>query len=143
MLGSKALGLVSLIALGISLATPAGAKSGNTGGGSIHNSAGISNHTGNSTGGNMMAIRSEPTSGKYAQHDMDGMRMGDRDRHDRDHDHDRDHHNRDHFRFFPTFAYGVNTYDDVYDPTYEGCWQLRKVLVHASWRLHRVWVCNY
>jgi hypothetical protein len=85
----------------------------------------------------MTAVRSSFSPGGYAPHDMGRMRMGDhghdRGRHDRDHDH---------FRFFPTFAFGVDTYSDVYDPTYSGCLELRRIQTHAGWRWRRVWVCD-
>jgi hypothetical protein len=141
MLKTKAIGLVSAIALGISLASPAGAMGGQKGGGAMSGQTGGGPMHGADTGrGNMTAMRSDSSPGRSAEHDMGRMRMGGD--HDRDRDHDRDHHDHDHFRLFPAFAFGVNTYADVYNPTSDDCWQLRRVWTHASWRLRRFWVCN-
>jgi hypothetical protein len=148
MLRITAIGLVSAIALGI--ASPAGAMGGKTGGGagSAASTGGGAIHSANAGPGSMMGARSYSSPGRIADHDMGRMWMG-RD-HDRDHDHDRgrdrdhdrDRHDHDSFRFFPAFAFGVNTYADVYDPTYGDCWQLHRVWRHGSWRLHRFWVCT-
>jgi hypothetical protein len=137
MLRTTTIGFVSAVALGVSLASPAGAMGGHMGsagamgghmgGGAIH---------GPSAGhGSIGAMRSDSSPGRFAQHDMGRTRMGGDHEHERDGDHDRDHHG--HFRFF-----GVNTYADVYDPTYGDCWELHRVWTHAGWRLHRSWVCN-
>jgi hypothetical protein len=132
MLRTTFIGFVSATALGVSLASPAGAMSGRTSGGTMH-----------STGagpGNMAATRSNSSPGRLEQHDMGRMRMTADRGHDRDHD--RDHRGHDRFRFFPAFAFGVNTYADVYDPTSGDCWELHRVLTHAGWRLRRYWVCS-
>ncbi len=132
MLRTTAIGLVSALALCVSLASPAGAMDGQMGG----HMGGGAIHGADAGRGSMMAIRSDSSSGRFAQHDMGRMRMGgdrDHDRDHHDHDHDRDHHG--HFRFFPAYA-------DVYDPTYGDCWELHRVWTHAGWRLHRSWVCN-
>jgi len=96
----------------------------------------------------MMSMRSESSPGRFVDHDMGHMRMGEMHEHDRDHGHDFDRdrdHGRDHdrfrFRFFPAFAYGYNTYSDVYDPGYD-CWELQRVLIHGHLRLRRIWVCD-
>jgi len=147
MLRTTAIGLVSAIALSVSLASPAGAAMGGHMGGHMGGQMGgqMGGHMGGGAihgadagRGSMMANRSDSSSGRFAQPDMGRMRMGgdrDHDRDHHDHDHDRDHHG--HFRFF-----GVNTYADVYDPTYGDCWELHRVWTHAGWRLHRSWVCN-
>jgi hypothetical protein len=101
-----------------------------------------------------MSLRSDPSTGRIVDRDMGRTRMvemHDHDRgHDRDHDrdfrrdHDRDRdHDRFRFRFFPTFAYGYDTYSDVYDPGYTDCWELHRVLIHGHLRLRRIWVCDY
>jgi hypothetical protein len=137
------IGLGCAIALGVGLASPAGAMGGHMGGGPMgagpvggHMGAGPVGggaiHGANVGRGSMMAMR--PDSGRFAQHDMGRMRMGDR-------DHDRDRHDHDRFRFFPAFAFGVNTYADVYDPSGD-CWELHRIWTHAGWRLRRLWVCN-
>ena len=140
MLRATAIGLVSAIALGVGLASTAAAMGGHMGGGGGHMGGG---HMGGAWGGGagrgtMMSMRSDVSSGRIAQHDMGGMRMT-RD-HDHDHDHDRHEHGR--FRFFPAFAFDINTYSDIYDPTYGTCWELHRAWTHAGWRLRRVWVCN-
>jgi hypothetical protein len=147
MLRTTAIGLVSAIALGVSLASPAGAMSGKTGGGgSAAITGGGAVHSVNAGPGSITAVRSYSSPGRIADHDIGRMRMG-RD-HDRDHDrgrdgdHDRDRHDHDRLRFFPAFAFGVNTYADTYDPTYGDCWELHGVWRHGGWRLHRFWVCN-
>jgi hypothetical protein len=166
MLRTTAIGLVSAIALSVSLASPAGAMGGQKGGGgpqggggsgggsTMHGASGGGGGGGGSgaiqSGGpgrsSAMTVRSDSSSGRVVEHDMGRMRMGeehdhDHDRgHDRDHDHDR--HDHDRFRFFPAFAYGVNTYADTYDPTYGDCWELHRVWRHGAWRLHRFFVCN-
>ena len=92
----------------------------------------------------MTTGRADFSSGRFAQHEM-GHDMGRDMGHDMDrvrmadHDHDRDRHDR--FRFFPAFAFGVDTYSDSYDPDYS-CFDLHRVWTHAGWRLRRVWVCN-
>ena len=134
------IGLGCAIALGVGLATPAGAMGGHMSGGPMggHTGAGPVGggaiHGANVGRGSMMAMR--PDSGRFAQHDMGRMRMG-----DHDHDHDRDRHDHDRFRFFPAFAFGVNAYADVYDPSGD-CWELHRIWTHAGWRLRRLWVCN-
>jgi hypothetical protein len=90
----------------------------------------------------MMATRSSFSPGGYAPHDMGRMRMGDHDHDFGRHDHDHGRHDHDHFRFFPAFAFGADTYTDVYDPTYSGCLELRRIPTHAGWRWRRVWVCD-
>jgi len=164
MLRTTTIGLVSIIALGVGLASPAagmgnhpgGGGSGggsmrgaSTGGGSMQSGGSM---RGASTGGgsmqsggvgrsSMMAVRSDSSPGRLADHDMGRMRMGED--HDRGRDHDRDRHDHDRFRFFPSFAFGLNTYyADTYDPGYSGCWELHRVWSHGAWRLHRFWVCN-
>jgi hypothetical protein len=149
MLRANFVGIASALVLGIGLASPAGAMGGHMGGGggggAVHatgggGGGGTMHATGGSAGvsrGGMTAMHSSFSSGGFAPHDMGHMRMG-----DRDHDHDRGRHDHDHFRFFPTFAFGVNTYTDVYDPTYGGCLELRKFRTHAGWRWRRVWVCG-
>jgi hypothetical protein len=133
---TTAIGFVSAVALGVSLASPASAMSGRTSGGTMH-----------STGagpGNTAAMRSNSSPGRMEQHDMGRMRVAGDYVRDKDHDRDRDRDHRDHdrFRFFPAFAFGVNTYDDVYDPTSGDCWEFHRVWTHAGWRLRRYWVCN-
>jgi hypothetical protein len=61
-------------------------------------------------------------------------------RFDRDHDFDRDR-NRFRFRrFFPTFAFGFNTYsDDYYN---DDCFVLQRVWTRHGWLLRRIWVCS-
>jgi hypothetical protein len=157
----RTIGVVSAIALGVGLAWPAAAMDGRTGGGGAVHSAnagpGAGGGTIHSAGagggpmqgagvgrGNVMAVRSDSPSGRLAERDMGRnnlgrMRMGED--HDRDHGRDRGH-DRDHFRFFPSFAFGLDTYSDVYDPDYGGCWELHRVWSHGSWRLRRFWVCN-
>jgi hypothetical protein len=127
MLRSISVGLFSVMALGIGLASPAGAMGGhmggNMGGGAIH---------GGATGrGSMMAARSDFSAGRFADHDMGRMRMGE--------DRDRDHRDHDRFRFFPAFAFGLDTYD-VYDPG--DCWTFHRVWTRAGWRLRRYWACH-
>jgi hypothetical protein len=154
MLRSTTVGLVSAIALGVILAAaPSAAIAGHSGGGAGGmrgggNMGGSAIRAGNVGGGSMMAARSDFSSGRFSQRDMDHdigrMRMGDHDHdrgHDRDHDHDRDRHDHDRFRFFPAFAFGVDSYSDVYDPDY-GCFELHRVWTHAGWRLRRVWGCD-
>jgi hypothetical protein len=145
-LRTTAITLVSTIALGVGLASPAGAMGGHMSGGAIHggSAGGGAIPGGNAGRAGMTAGRSDSSPGRIAGHDMGRMRVGeDRDRdHGRDHDHDRDRHDRDRFRFFPSFAFGVDTYSDVYDPGYSECWELHRVLTHAGWRLRRIWVCN-
>jgi hypothetical protein len=134
------IGLASALALGIGLASPAGAMGGHMGGGAMggHMGGGAMGggaiHDANVGRGSMMAMRSDFSHGRFAEHDMGRMRMGDRDR-------DRDRRDRDRFRFFPAFAFGVNTYADVYDPSGD-CWELHRIWTHAGWRLRRLWVCN-
>lgn len=153
MLRTTVIGLASAFALGVSLASPAGAiggqKGGGTGGGGMggHMGGGAGGgaiHGASGVGGGMTAVRSGASGpGSFAPHDMGRMRMGgdrDRDR-DRDRDHDRFRHDHDRFRFFPTFAFGIDTYADDYDPAY-GCWELHRVLTHGGWRLQRFWVCD-
>jgi hypothetical protein len=135
MLRTSSIGLVSAIALGI--ASPAGAMSGKTGGGvSSGAKAGP---------GSMTTVRSSSSPGRIADHDMGRMSMGrdhDRDHdHDRGRDHDRDRHDHDRFHFVRALDFGVNTYADVYDPSYSSCWELHKVRIHKTWELRRVWVC--
>jgi hypothetical protein len=158
MLRATAIGIVSILALGVGLATPAAAAGGHPGGGSggaggtaYGISAGGGSgavHDAGAGRGSMMAARSDFSPARLADHDMGRMRMGgDRD-HDRDHDHDRgrdhdrDRHDHDRFRFLPAFAFGVNTYADTYDSTYGDCWELHRVWTHAGWRLRRYWVCD-
>lgn len=169
MLRSATVGLVSAIALGVSMAAAPSAVTagqfgagaggmrggGNAGGGAVHgsNMGGSAIRGGNVGGSNMMVIRSDFSSGRVVQHDMGHdmghdighdlgrMRMADHDHdRDRDRDHDRDRHDHDRFRFFPAFAFGVDTYSD-YDPDYS-CFELHRVWTHAGWRLRRVWVCD-
>jgi hypothetical protein len=96
----------------------------------------------------MMSMRSDSSPGRFVDHDMGHMRMGEMHDHDRDRGHDfdrgRDHdhdHDRFRFRFFPAFAFGYSTYSDVYDPGYD-CWELHRVLIHGHLRLRRIWVCD-
>jgi hypothetical protein len=125
--------IASALALGLGLASPAGAMSAHMGGGSaMHSVGGIALQGAGGSRGGMTAMRSNSWPGGFARHDMGRMRMGDR-------DHDRGRH--DHFRFFPAFAFGVNTYADVYDPSGD-CWELHRIWTHAGWRLRRLWVCN-
>jgi hypothetical protein len=155
MLRTTAIGLVSIIALGVSLASPAAAAGGHPGGGGgAGRSAGAGGSAMSGAGmgrgsmisgagaghGSMMAVRSDSAPGRTADHDMGRMRMGGDHDHDRDHDHGR--HGHDRFRFFPAFAFGVNTYADTYDPTYGDCWELHRIWTHAGWRLRRYWVCD-
>jgi hypothetical protein len=127
------IGLGCAIALGVGLASPAGAMGGHMGGGPMGgHMGGGAIHGANAGRGSMMAMR--PDSGRFAQHDTGRMRMGDR-------DHDRDRHDHDRFRFFPAFAFGVNSYADVYDPSGD-CWEFHRIWTHAGWRLRRLWVCN-
>jgi hypothetical protein len=98
---------------------------------------------GNAGRASPMSTRSESSPGRYADHDMGRMRAGED--HDRDHgrDHDRDRHDHDRFRFFPSFAFGFDTYSDGYVPGYgDDCWELHRVLIRGHWRLHRIWVCE-
>jgi hypothetical protein len=144
MLRATGIGIVSAIALGVGLASPAAAMGGHVGGhgsmgGSMGGSAmraGAVNHSPS------MAMRSDSAGGRFVQHDMGGMRMTRDHDHDRDHDRDHGRHDHDRFRFFPAFAFGVNTYSDVYDPTYGDCWELHRVWTHAHWHLRRIWVCS-
>lgn len=141
MLRTTAIGLVSIIALGVSLASPAAAAGGHPGGGGAGRGAGAGGGAISGAGvgrASMMAVRSDSSPGRTTEHDMGRMRMGG----DHDHDHDRDRHGHDRFRFFPAFAVGVNTYADIYDPTYGDCWELHRVWTHAGWRLRRYWACN-
>jgi hypothetical protein len=153
MLRTATIGLVSAIALAVSLASPAGAMGGHMGGGGrggAGNAGGGVMHSVNAGRGGMMAVRSNSSPGRFAEHDMGRVRMGENHDRDfgrdrdlgRDRDHDRDRHDRDRFRFrfFPSFAFAVNTYSDVYDPDY-GCWEPHRVLTRAGWRLRRIWVC--
>src|SRR5260370_14715582 len=78
MLRTTAIGLVSALALCVSLASPAGAMDGQMGG----HMGGGAIHGADAGRGSMMAIRSDSSSGRFAQHDMGRMRMGG----DRDHD---------------------------------------------------------
>ena len=137
MFRTTAITFVSTVALGVSLASPAGAMGSHVGSGAMHsgNTGGGAIHGAPSAGGSMTAMRSGASGpGSFAPHDTGRMRMeGDRD-HDRDHDHDRFHHRHDRFRFFPAFAFGVDTYDD--------CWELHRVRTTEGWRLRRIWVCN-
>lgn len=142
MLRPIAIGLVSIIALSFSLASPVAAAGGHPGGGGAVHGAGAGGggaiHDSGAGRGSMMALRADSSPARFADHDM-GRRMGgDRD-HDRDH---RDRHGHDRFRFFPAFAFGVNTYADTYDPSYGDCWELHRVWTHAGWRLRRYWVCD-
>jgi hypothetical protein len=150
MIRTTAIGLVSIIALGVSLASPAaGAHSGGGGagghpgggGGAVHGAGAGGPISGAGVGhGSMMAMHSESSPGRLAAHDMGRMRMGgDR---DHDHDHGRERHDHDHFRFFPAFAFGVNGYADTYDVAYGDCWELHRAWTHAGWRLRRYWVCD-
>jgi hypothetical protein len=79
----------------------------------------------------------------FIPHNMSGMGhmpMADHDfRHDQHFDHDHDHFRR--FRFFPTFAFGVDTYADNYAYPYE-CWNVIRVRTHLGWRWRRIWVCD-
>src|SRR5258708_1696077 len=128
MLRTTAIGLVSILALGLSLASTEAAMSGRqSGGGTMH--------VANAAPGGMTTMRSNSSPGRIAEHDMGRMRMGED--HDRGRDRDHDRHDRDHIRFFPAFAFGINAYSDVYDPYYGGCWELHRVLSHGAWRLRR------
>jgi hypothetical protein len=168
MLKATTIGLVSVMALGVGLAAAPSAAIGGQwgggggamhggsmgGGGAIHggNMGGGAVRGGNVGGGSMMATRSDSSSGRMPQremgHDMDRTRMAedhDRDRGrdwDHDRDRDRDRHDHDRFHFFPAFAFGIDSYSDVYDPDYGGCFELHRVWTHVGWRLRRVWVCN-
>jgi hypothetical protein len=100
---------------------------------------------GMSGGGGMTATRSGPGQG-FVPRDVSRntqMRV-DRDHMDHDHDGDHDHdHDRDHFRhfrFFPSFAFGIETYADSYDPY--ACWEVVRVRTHLGWRYRRIWVCD-
>jgi hypothetical protein len=138
MLRTTACGIVSIIALGFSLASPAAAAGGHPGGGGVHGigAGGGAIHNSGAGRGSMMALRTDSSPARFADHDMGRMRMGgDRD-HDRDHDRNR--HDHDRFRVFPAFAFGVDTYAD----TYGDCWELHRVWTHAGWRLRRSWVCD-
>jgi hypothetical protein len=135
MFRSTSIGLACAFALGIGLASPAGAMGGHMGGGAMGgHMGGGAVHGANVGRGSTMAMRPDSGSGRFVQHDMGRMRMGDR-------DHDRDRHDHDRFRFFPAFAFGVNTYADVYDPSGD-CWELHRNWTHAGWRLRRIWVCE-
>jgi len=144
MFRSTSIGLAATLALGIGLASPAGAMGGHMGGGAMGGHMGggaMGGHMGGGTiqganvgRGSMMAMRPDWSSGRFVQHDMGRMRMGDC-------DHDRDRHDHNRFRFFPAFAFGVNTYADVYDPSGD-CWELHRIWTHAGWRLRRIWVCD-
>jgi hypothetical protein len=168
MLRTTSVGIASALVLGIGLAAPAGAMGGGHmggggGGGAMHagggggGGGGGAMHAGGGGGGGamhvmggatgishsgMMATRSSFSPGGYAPHDMGRMRMGDHDHDFGRHDHDHGRHDHDHFRFFPAFAFGADTYTDVYDPTYSGCLELRRIPTHAGWRWRRVWVCG-
>ena len=133
MLKSISIGLVSVMALGVGLASPAGAMGGHMGGHMGSSMGGSAIHGGASGPGSMMAARSGFSAGRFADHDMGHMRMGE------DRDHDRDHRDHDRFRFFPAFAFGVDTYD-VYDPG--DCWASHRVWTRAGWRLRRYWACD-
>ena len=154
---ATAIGLASVMALGVGLASPAlggggmmHSSSGGGSGGMMHSSSsgGISSgvivrSSGPSlSGASFSGVKSGgagpgPAAG---MRQMSMTRMGDRDHFDRDHDrHDRDHDRR--FRFFPSFAF--NTYYDSYYPDYGDCWDIRRVHTPLGWRWHRVWVCNY
>ncbi len=148
MLRATAMGLVSVIALGVCLAAAAPGKGGGGGGGGgggvMHSSGGGAAVTrggggpGISAGSNLTVVRPGPRPGPgMSQHETGTMRMGDRDR-----DHDRDHdrfHDRFHVRFFPALASG--TYYDTY-PDYSTCWDVYRVHSPHGWRLRRVWVCD-
>ena len=162
MLRTTAIGLVSTIALCVSVGA---ASAGHMGGGGGGGGGGSAMHSGGGGGGgggpamhsvgggggagagagrvSMMSMRSESSSGRFVEHDMGHMRVGEMHDHDRDHGHDFDRdHDRDHrFRFFPAFAYGYNTYSDDYDPGYD-CWDVQRVLIHGHLRLRRIWVCD-
>jgi hypothetical protein len=149
MLRTAAIGLVSVIALGVSIASPAAAMGGHMGGGGGGGRGGAGNAGGSvmhganaGPGGMMVRSNSSPGSapGRFADHDMGRMRVGEDRDHGRDRDHDRDRRDRDHFRFFPSFAFAVDTFSNVYDPDF-GCWQYHRVLTHAGWRLRRIWAC--
>ncbi len=129
MLRSISIGFVSVMALGVGLASPAGAMGGHMGG----SMGGGAMHGGVAGRGGMMTARSDFSAGRFADHDMGRMRMGE------DRDHDRDHRDHDRFRFFPAFAFGVDSYD-VYDPG--DCWAFHRVWTRAGWRLRRYWACD-
>ena len=78
MLRSISIGLVSVMALGVGLASPAGAMGGHMGG----SMGGGAMHGGVTGRGGMMTARSDFSAGRFADHDMGRMRMGE----DRDHD---------------------------------------------------------
>jgi hypothetical protein len=140
MLKATTIGFVSIIALGVSLAAPSFAIAGHMGGG--WSGGGGMSHVSYSGGrSGTMSGRADFSSGRFAQHDMGHdmgrMRMAE----DHDRDRDRDRHDHDHLRFFPAFAFGLDTYSDVYDPDYS-CFELRRIWTHAGWRLRRAWVCD-
>jgi hypothetical protein len=168
MLRTTAIGLASALALSVSLASAAyggmtgggggggggGMSGGGGGGGGMRGggSTGSAVHAvspggglgqpvfwGARSGGHDMGVHEMGRAriGGDRDHDMGRIRLGG----DRDHDHDR-FRDRDRFRFFPTFAYGIDTYADDYEPNYGDCWELHRVLRHGAWRLRRVWVCN-
>ena len=121
MLRTTIIGFASAIALGLSVASPAAAFHGGSGGAMAGHGGGAVVHSGSLARGNMTAVR----------HDRDFAR--DRD-FDRDHDRFRFH------RFFPAFAFGFNTFVDA--PIVEGCLSLHRVWTRFGWRLRRVWVCG-
>jgi hypothetical protein len=143
MLRTAAIGLVSAIALGVSLASPATAMGGHAGGGAAHGAGGAV-HGAGAEHGSMMAARSDASPGRLAEHDMGRMgRDYDHDRdHGRDRDHDRNRHDHDRLRLFPSFAFGIDTYADTYAPNYTDCWELHRVFSHGAWRLRRFWACD-
>ena len=134
MLRATAIGFVSAVALSVGLAIPAQAHM--NGGGSMHGSV-------SSGGGGGMMMRSGGPGPSLASHDVghDVSRMHvDRDHDgDRDRDHDHDHDRFRHFRFFPSFAVGFDTYADYDDYT---CWEVVRVRTHLGWRFRRIWVCD-
>jgi hypothetical protein len=140
MLRSISIGFVSVMALGVGLASPAGAMGGHMGGHMGGNMGAGAIHGGPSGPGGMMTARSDFSAVRFADHDTGRMRMGGDHDHDRfgDRDHDRDHRDHDRFRFFPAFAFGVDNYD-VYEPD---CWAFHRVWTRAGWRLRRYWVCD-
>jgi hypothetical protein len=82
-----------------------------------------------------------PSNNRFSMmgHDRDHDRDFGR-RFDRDHDFDRD---RDRFRFrrfFPTIAFGFNTYSD--DSYNDDCFVLQRVWTRHGLRLRRIWVCD-
>jgi len=145
MLRTTTIGFASAIALGLSVASPAAAFHGGSGGAMAGHGGGAAIHSGsfargNTTVGGNFARGNTMVGGNFARGNMMTMRH-DRD-FARDRDFDRDHDRFRFHRFFPRFAFGFNTFADVDAPVFEGCLSLHRVWTRFGWRLRRVWVCG-